>query len=256
MSTNTAKMGVRRLLGPNDPPPVEIINADSTYPVVLVCEHAGQAIPKTLGVLGVNDADLQAHIAWDIGAAAVARSVADQLGATLILQRYSRLVIDCNRPPEDDSAMPSVSDGVAIPANQTLTEQDRQQRVTEIFAPYQKAVSKRLARQSCAMALSIHSFTRHMAGTVRPWDIGFLYRKDTQTSADLAAQFHAHVRGDKIGMNEPYQIDDETDWFVPRQGEASGRRHSLIEICNDLINTREGQQQWATWLTTAIQRTL
>ena len=250
----TADTGV--LLGKGDPAPVEIINGDSTSPVVLVCEHAGRHIPAALGDLGLPAAALQAHIAWDIGAEAVARRVAAQLDAPLVLQRYSRLVIDCNRPPQSDNAMPAVSDGIAVPTNRDLSPPQRQARISEIFTPFQQAVSAQIKRPSCVMVLSIHSYTRTMAGHRRPWDIGFLYRKHSQTSQYLAAEFASFVPADKTGLNQPYQIDDDSDWFVPMHGEASGRHHSLIEICNDLITTRDGQQHWAAWLVSAITRSI
>lgn len=103
------------LLTGRDPNPVEIVNADSRSPVVLFCEHAGQAIPERLAGLGISRQDLDAHIGWDIGAEAVARHMAQILGAPLVIQRYSRLVIDCNRPPQAPDAMPEISDGVAVP---------------------------------------------------------------------------------------------------------------------------------------------
>ena len=256
MNSRLAASHSQTLIGPGDPNPVEIVNGDSTHPLVLVCEHAGQAIPKALGCLGLPDAALQAHIAWDIGAEAVSRLVAEQLGACLVLQRYSRLVIDCNRPPESESAIPALSDGVAVPANKTLTKREKQQRIKEIFEPYQQAVSDRIAQPSCQVVLSIHSFTRTMAGITRPWDIGFLYRKDLDTSKALATPFVSFIEKDRIGMNEPYQVDNASDWFVPEHGEATGRRHSLIEICNDCIDTSTGQQKWADWLCLAIKSTL
>ncbi|WP_069300568.1 N-formylglutamate amidohydrolase [Neptunicoccus sediminis] len=241
------------LLGPDDPTPYEVVNPNSAYPVVLVCEHAGRRIPETLGRMGLTGDDLTAHIAWDIGAEAVAQKVASQLGATLVLQRYSRLVIDCNRPPESETAMPVVSDGVVVPANQNLTPEQKRQRIDEIFTPYQTVVDEQLGKPACNAVLSIHSFTRSMAGQHRPWDIGFLFRNDETTSRTLASAFEAFVPAERIGLNEPYQIDDESDWFVPRHGEAKNLPHSLIEICNDQIADGEGQSRWAEWLTQAIR---
>ncbi|MDR6265877.1 N-formylglutamate amidohydrolase [Roseobacter sp. N2S] len=244
------------LLGQSDPTPFEVVNPDSTYPAVLVCEHAGRVIPNALGDMGLSDAARQAHIAWDIGAEAVSRLVAAQLGACLILQRYSRLVIDCNRPPDSETAMPVISDETPVPANLALTTEQKSRRVQEIFDPFQAVVDAQILKPSCTAAFSIHSFTRSMAGQYRPWEIGFLFRKDSQTSLDLADTFAAYLSRDRIGLNEPYTIDDESDWFVPRHGEAKGRAHSLIEICNDQIDTPQGQTQWAAWLSTAIAQFL
>lgn len=254
MSTDVAPAKAAGLLGPDDPAPLEIINGSSTYPVVLVCEHAGREIPQSLGNLGLSDEALQAHIAWDIGAEAVARMLADRLGASLVLQRYSRLVIDCNRPPESVGAIPTVSDNTKVPGNRNLHGPQRQQRIDEIFEPYQTAVRGQITRRSCQVALSIHSFTRTMAGLRRPWDIGFLFRNDRKTSLALADHFKTVVPIDRIGFNEPYQIDDETDWFVPKHGEANNLQHSLIEICNDLIDAPAAQRQWADHLASAISQ--
>lgn len=252
--SSLAASNAEDLLGPDDPSPYEVVNGDSTYPVVLVCEHAGRLIPKSLGAMGLSDEARRAHIAWDIGAEAVSRLVAEALGARLVLQRYSRLVIDCNRPPDSDSSMPLVSDAIPVPGNHALSLDARQQRIDTIFEPFQRAVHAQIKQPACRAVLSIHSYTRTMAGMRRPWDIGLLFREDTRTSQALARHFESFVPGDRIGLNQPYQIDDESDWFVPRHGEANGLQHSLIEICNDLIDTSTGQRRWAENLSTVISQ--
>ncbi len=128
------------LLGPSDHAPVDIVNAQSDARVVLVCEHAGNVVPQSLNNLGLNPAQLEQHVAIDIGAAGVARQLATIINAPLLLQRFSRLVIDCNRPPEAPDAMPAVSHGVHVPANATLDTRARAQRVNEIFSPYDMAL--------------------------------------------------------------------------------------------------------------------
>ncbi|MBS9718765.1 N-formylglutamate amidohydrolase [Pseudohalocynthiibacter aestuariivivens] len=245
-----------QLLGPDDPAPVEVVNAEATHPVLLVCEHAGQALPKRLGDLGISTEALDSHIGWDIGAEGVTRRIAHILGAPAVLQRYSRLVIDCNRPTGAPDAIPEISDGISIPGNSLLDAQSRNARVQEIFDPFQDVVSKQLSSFPRRATFSIHSFTRSMSGVNRPWDIGFLYRRDTRTSECLA-KFVADARPElKIGMNQPYQIDDVSDWFVPNHGEACGLSHSLIEIRNDHIETSEGQAFWAEILSDAFDRLL
>lgn len=244
------------LLGEDDPQPVEIINPNSTYPVVLVCEHAGNLVPQALQGLGLQQSLLEKHIAWDIGAEKTAKKLAKSLGATLIIQRYSRLVIDCNRPPLSEGSILTMSDGTAIRANIGLSDTEKQQRVKEIFEPFQQAVAESIARTSCKIALSVHSFTRTMNSIQRPWDIGFLYRHDTQTSLALAQDLIPTIPSERIGMNQPYQVDDSEDWFVPKQGEASGKHHSLIELCNDQIDTEDGQTHWAELLATTINNTI
>ena len=240
------------LLTAGDPAPVEILNPDSSAPVVLMCEHAGQAVPERLSGLGVTRDALDAHIGWDIGAAAVTRLMAASLGAPAVLQRYSRLVIDCNRPPDAPDAIPAVSDGVAVPGNAKLGPQEREARVTEIFEPFHAAANALFERAERRATFAIHSFTPVFGGVGRPWELGFLFRRDTRTSAHLRAFVARRHPGMRIGMNQPYQIEDSSDWFVPRHGEARGLPHSLIEIRNDLIAGAEGQARWAELLSAAI----
>lgn len=240
------------LLMDGDPCPVELLNPDSDFPVVLFCEHAGQAVPGRLGDLGITQAQLDAHIGWDIGAGAVTRHMAECLGAPAILQRYSRLVIDCNRPPHAPDSVPEVSDGVAVPANRRIGAAERQARIDEVFVPFHAAANALLDGRQRRAAVSVHSFTPVFGGVGRPWDLGFLFRRDSETSAVLRDHVR-QVRPElKIGMNEPYQIDDISDWFVPRHGEARGLPHSLIEIRNDRIATPADQKGWAGLLCGAI----
>ena len=244
------------LLTEGDPKPVEIANGQSDHPVLLVCEHAGQDVPKRLGDLGIPRAALDRHIGWDIGAEAVTRAMAQALGAPAVIQRYSRLVIDCNRPPDAVDAMPRVSDGVEIPANFALNAADRAARIEEIFTPFHDEVANLYEKYTRRIVLAIHSFTPSMDGFDRPWEIGFLFRKDRQTSAHLS-RFITEANPElTVGMNEPYQIDDASDWFVPRHGEARGIPHSLIEIRNDNIRTAAGQARWAGILVNAVNRYL
>ena len=244
------------LLGAQDPPPVEVINEASDHPLLLVCEHAGAAIPQSLNGLGIAQEDRDRHVCWDIGAEAVTRLVAEAIGAPAVIQPYSRVVIDCNRPPAAADAMPEENHGVQVPGNRGLGDAARAARIAEIFDPFQVAVANQIKREQRRIVLSIHSFTPQLSGKPRPWHIGFLFRQDTQTSAHLA-RFIADERPDlSIGMNEPYQIDDASDWFVPQHGEASGLPQSLIEIRNDLIGEPQGQQAWADILIAAINRYL
>lgn len=249
-------INAQSLLSNTDPKPVEIVNGHSDHPLLLVCEHAGQGIPARLGNLGINRIALDGHIGWDIGAEAVTQVMAQALGAPAVIQRYSRLVIDCNRPHDAADAIPRVSDGVEIPGNLNLDAAARATRVEEIFTPFHSEVASLYEKSARRIVLSIHSFTPSMDGADRPWEIGFLFRKDTETSAHLGRFINEASPELTIGMNEPYQIDDASDWFVPHHGEARGIPHSLIEIRNDQIRTAEGQAQWADILVDAVNRYL
>lgn len=244
-----------QLLTKRDPDPVEIVNHGSRAPVVLTCEHAGQLVPEALNGLGVSQAVLNDHVGWDVGAAQVTRMMAENLGCAAVLQRYSRLVIDCNRPPEASDSIPEISDLREVPANQSLSAAGRIARHDEIFIPYQSAVSGALHQPGLQAVLSIHSFTPQLsAGAgMRPWDIGFLFRKDEATSTALAGALKARHPRAVIGMNQPYQVDDASDWFVPQHGERSGLPHSLIEIRNDHLGTDEGCRFWADLLSDCIR---
>lgn len=255
--TNASSAKLREnLLSLQDPDPVEMINPDSSYPVLLVCEHAGQAIPQKLGNLGLSDEDLQRHIAWDIGAASVTRKLADMLGTPALLQRYSRLVIDCNRPPAAPDSSPAVSDHIPVPGNQDLSEEERRQRVREIFSPFNRAVAQALDSGTIQIVLSIHSYTPYLNGEHRPWTMGLLFRQDRKTSELLRDYVMLHHSNIHIGMNQPYQIEDASDWFVPHHGEARGLPHSLIEIRNNEIADEAGQDKWAQLLRPVIHHLL
>ncbi|UWR48592.1 N-formylglutamate amidohydrolase [Phaeobacter inhibens] len=244
------------LLQKGDPSPVDLLNPDSDHPLLLVCEHAGQAVPQALHGLGLKGAEIQSHVGWDIGAEAVTRKMARALGAPAVIQRYSRLVIDCNRPPDAADAMPAHNHGITVPGNQNLDAADRKARVDEVFTPFHTTVDTLFDRQPRRIVLSIHSFTPSLAGVQRPWDVGFLFRKDTGTSTRLS-QFIAATKPDlTIGMNQPYQIEDASDWFVPQHGEARNLPHSLIEIRNDLIRDDNGQSTWADMLVSAVNQYL
>ncbi len=244
------------LLGPRDIAPFEIVNAGSGHPAVLVCEHAGLAIPQALGDLGVAPDALRTHIGWDIGAADVARMMAENLGAPLILQNYSRLVIDCNRPTVAAESIRPVSHGITIPGNQSLTDADRVARIEEIFTPFHRAVDMILEVVPRRAVFAIHSFNPTLEGESRPWDVGFLFRRDTATSHRLAAELEAAAPGLTIGFNEPYTVDDASDWFVPQHGEKRRLAHSLIEIRNDHLRDKAGCRRWAGLLGRCIETVL
>lgn len=240
------------LLDPrHDPSPVDVVEPGARPDILLVCEHAGQAVPRALDGLGLPSGEIDRHIGWDIGAEALARDMAARLGCGLIVQRYSRLVIDCNRPPDGPHAMPEVSDGTAVPGNRGLDAAARTARVAEIFTPFAEACRTRVAPPVRA-AFSIHSFEPVLAGVTRPWDIGFLYRSEESGGAHLArAMRKAHPSLD-VGDNEPYTIEPETDWFIPACAEPAGLIHSLIEVRNDHLRDPASISAWADRLTTLI----
>src|SRR5436190_17608596 len=130
-----------RLLAPDDPLPVRVLRPEGRSDFVLTADHAGRAIPKRLGMLGLPEDELARHIAWDIGIAGVTERLSQALDATAVLQVYSRLVIDCNRQPGLDSSIPTISELTAIPGNKELSEEERKARRREIFVPYHDQIA-------------------------------------------------------------------------------------------------------------------
>lgn len=237
-----------QLLGEGDIPPVHEVNAGGQSPFLLTADHYGRVLPRVLGDLGVSESELVRHIAWDIGIAGVAERLAGMLDAHLIAQRYSRLVIDCNRPPGVASSIPVISEATAIPRNEGISEQERKARRREIFEPYHgridAAIDRRLQIERPTVLVSLHSFTPVYAGVARPWHIGALYNRDSVLPQLLLK--HLRAEGDLVvGDNEPYAVDDLTDYTIPVHGEGRGLVNTGIEIRQDLIADQSGQQQWA-----------
>jgi predicted N-formylglutamate amidohydrolase len=238
----------RRLLAADEPDPVRVFRPDGTSPFFLTCDHAGRLVPRALGDLGVSASEHERHIAWDIGAAAVSRLMSDALDAPLVEQVYSRLVIDCNRDPAVESAMPDMSELTPIPGNVGLGAEDRAMRRDEIFQPYHTRIADlldlRIAAGKKAVLVAMHSFTPVFKGAARPWHIGVLYNHDPALARILYDLLEKE--GDLVvGDNEPYHVSDETDYGIPVHGERRGIPHVEIEIRQDLIGDRAGQQAWA-----------
>jgi predicted N-formylglutamate amidohydrolase len=236
------------LLGSADVPPVFEVNAGARSPFLLTSDHYGRLIPRRLGDLGLPASELVRHIAWDIGIAGVAETLSGQIDAHLIAQRYSRLVIDCNRPPDAISSIPRVSEATTIPGNEAISADDASARWQAIFEPYHRrikeVIDRRLAAGMPTVLVSLHSFTPVYGGIARPWHIGTLYHRDTRLPPLLLKLLRSESSL-VVGDNEPYAVSDETDYTIPVHGEARGLMNSGIEIRQDLIAEATGQQQWA-----------
>jgi predicted N-formylglutamate amidohydrolase len=236
------------LLFPDEPPACTTLGMPGSLPFLLVCDHAGNRIPRRLGTLGVSESERQRHIAWDIGAAGVVRHMAARLGAFAILQSYSRLVIDCNRDPRVPTSIATISEDTPIPGNENLSQEEREKRIAEIYRPYHDRIAAELDRRRAAgiptLLVAIHSFTPVYRGVARPWHAGMLYNRDNRLAQTMIELLKAEG-GLVVGDNQPYAVSDESDYTIPVHAEKRGLPYGEIEIRQDLIADEAGQAEWA-----------
>jgi predicted N-formylglutamate amidohydrolase len=236
------------LLDADEPPPFIELGRQGRSNFVIVVDHASQRIPRRLGDLGLPAAELQRHIAWDIGALGVARRMAATLDAPLVAQNYSRLVIDCNRDPKVATSIPVVGESIKIPGNIGLNSDEVAARRAEIFNPYHERVRSLLDERQTTGRTTIlvaqHSMTDVFKGVRREMHAAVLYNRDRRFAGLV---LHALRREPDVivGDNQPYFVSDETDYTIPRHGEARGLPHVEIEIRQDLITDEAGQDEWA-----------
>jgi predicted N-formylglutamate amidohydrolase len=248
------------LLSDGDPAPFEELNADSTVPLLLLCDHAGREIPHSLGRLGLDAAALDLHVAWDVGAGALTHRLARRTGAAAILGVYSRLVIDLNRAPGSPTSILAESDGVVVPGNRELDEWERGRREEEIFRPYHDHVAARLdcwrQRERSPAVVAVHSFTPHMNGFDRPWHVGVLWEHDGRIAIPLMSRLQAQPEM-CVGDNEPYSAHDPEGYTLRAHcGGHGALPHVLLEIRQDLIDTPDGVAAWTAILDEALGEVL
>jgi predicted N-formylglutamate amidohydrolase len=254
--TNERDEGAYRLLADDEPRAFIESGRDGRSNFVIVVDHASRRIPRRLENLGLADAELQRHIAWDIGALGVARRVAAALDAVLVAQNYSRLVIDCNRDPSVASSTPTLSETTEIPGNIGLSAAEIAARRAEIFEPYHAHVRALLDERAAARRPTIlvaqHSMTDVYKGVRREMHAAILYNRDRRM-AGLMLEALRRESGLIVADNEPYFVSDETDYTIPRHGEARGLPHVEIEIRQDLVAEEAGQAEWAERIGRALK---
>lgn len=246
-----------RLLGPDDPPPFEVVRPEGSSRFVLTADHAGRLLPRALGDLGLPASELARHIAYDLGIAALARAVSERLDAFLILQTYSRLAIDPNRPPGVPQSIIARSERTDVPGNLGLSPAAVEARQRELFWPYHQRISEELDRRAAggreAVLIALHSFTPVFMDDARAWHAGVLYNRDPR----LARALLARLRDDStlvVGDNQPYALGDTTDYTVPTHGEKRGLLHVEIEVRQDLLADEAGVKQWADRIARDLER--
>lgn len=233
---------------PNSPSrDIEIIEA-GPRPVLLLCDHAGCRVPAAVGELGVSPANLRRHIGWDIGAAAVTRLLVEQLGCTALFNHVSRLVIDPNRRPRTMTSIPPFSDGCVIPGNQNLAEGEVARRIRDYFLPYHRLIARRIAgfrrRGQVPAVIAVHSFTPHLDGEDRPWQIGVLWRGDRRL-AGPALDFLNAEDDLVVGDNQPYSGLREFGFTVTFHAQRTRLPHVMFEIRQDEIAAAQGAERYA-----------
>ncbi len=237
------------------PPAVEVLETGKR-PILLLCDHAGHRVPEAVGALGVSAANLARHIGWDIGAAAVTRRLARRLRGTALFNHVSRLVIDVNRRPRSYTSIPPISDGCVIPGNQHLSAAAADQRLRDYFLPYHKAVARQIARfrrqGQIPVIVAIHSFTPHLNGEDRPWQVGVLWRGDRRVAGPVLAALQAR-RDLVVGDNQPYSGQREFGFTVTFHAQRTRLPHIMFEIRQDEITDVEGIARYAGLLADCLE---
>jgi predicted N-formylglutamate amidohydrolase len=243
------------LLGRDDPPPFVILHEHGAAPALVVCDHASRAFPRAMNRLGMPELPSWQHIAWDIGAGELARGLSHALDAPAVLAGYSRLVVDCNRRPDDPEAFRERSDGWEIPGNQSLSEFEKRVRLACFFDPYHEAIAAMLAgfraRDVVPLVVSVHTFTASIGGVDRPWNIGVLWDKDEANARRLIEDLGS-VEGIVVGDNEPYSGKHPSDYTIDHHAEAAGLPHVCIEVRQDQLESPWGIERWVRLLSRMI----
>ena len=238
-------------------PSYEIVDAAAPGPWVVTCDHASNAVPDWLGGdLGLPHEDMERHIAFDVGAAGVARGLAQRLGSPAILARFSRLVIDPNRGEDDPTLVMRLYDGSIIPANRRAGPSEVEDRLDRLYRPYHEAMAGLLAGRDHPAVLAIHSFTPQLRGRPpRPWHVAVLHSHlDNRLALALLRRLRAE--GDLcVGDNEPYNGHLPGD-SIDRHALKPRRPNVLVEVRNDLISTPMAQEAWAERLAPLLHDSL
>jgi len=243
------------LIGRDDPPPFVILHEHGQAGALVVCDHASRAFPRGMQRLGLPKLQTWEHIAWDIGAGELARGISNALDAPAVLAGYSRLIVDCNRRPDDPEAFRTESDGWTIPGNSAIGEFERRVRLGCFFDPYHEAIAAMLggfrARSVVPLFVSVHTFTPEMAGFQRPWHVGVLWDKDESTARRMLEGLRA-IDGLVVGDNEPYSGKHPSDFTIDHHAEAAGLPHVCIEVRQDQLESPAGVERWVRILSRLI----
>lgn len=234
--------------------PYGVHNPEGRSEFVLMCDHAGQALPAEYGTLGLAQSVFDEHVAYDIGAANLARRISDRLDAPAVMARHSRLLIDPNRAPDHPGLIPQSSDGTDIPGNLAVDSVERARRKAAYYDPFHKAVDSLIGRRRAQglvpAIVGIHSFTPIMQGAGRPWQAGVLWNRDPR----LAEPLIAYLRRDSnlaVGDNQPYS-GRLLGYSMDHHGGDNGFANMVIEVRQDLIDEPSKAATWGDLLADAL----
>lgn len=232
--------------------PAIVINGTGRSALLLVCEHASNRIPDAYHGLGIDAEAAESHVAWDPGALAVARIISTRLDAPLVAGTVSRLVYDCNRPPEAPDAMPARSERFDIPGNQRLSLAERKARTEAVYRPFEARVSQMISdAERPPVLVTVHSFTPDYLGRHRDVQIGILHDTDARYADAMLACAPAHTALD-VRRNEPYGPEDGVTHTLKRHALPRELHNVMLEVRNDLIADEAGQQAMGTMLSYMI----
>lgn len=226
---------------------VSVTRGDAASQIVLACEHASHHVPAEFDDLGLSEAARHSHAAWDPGALGVAARMSDALDATLVSATTSRLVYDCNRPPEAADAMPVRSEVFDVPGNASLSDAERARRVAAYYTPFHDALARALARHSAPTLVTIHSFTPVYHGTTRAVEIGILHDSDARLADAFLSAAPRHTAA-RVERNAPYGPEHGVTHTLKVHAIPQGRLNVMIEVRNDLIATEDQQADMAATL--------
>tara|TARA_R110002049_G_scaffold117332_2_gene270439 strand:+ start:14046 stop:14825 length:780 start_codon:yes stop_codon:yes gene_type:complete len=236
---------------------VQVVNGTAASQIVLVCEHASNVIPPRFDGLGLPDDARESHVAWDPGALGVAQEMAMLLDAALVAGGVSRLVYDCNRPPDAADAMPAQSEVFAIPGNTNLSDADRADRVTNIYEPFRATLAQTVAGMTGPVIVTVHSFTPIYHGTPRTVEVGILHDSDSRLADAMIATASVHTEL-IVQRNEPYGPQHGVTHTLLEHALPGGHPNVMLEVRNDLIATKAAQRKMAEmiagWLREALVR--
>ena len=238
------------ILSKEDPPAAILVNASGNGAHLFVCEHASAAIPSSLGDLGLDADDRLSHAVWDIGAKDLALELSRRFDARLVLGGISRLVYDCNRPPEREDATPAKTEEVVVPGNRSISAEERAARVEEVYDTFHNVLDQEIgAFMNAPVLVTVHSFSPRWHGVPRPTEIGLLHDEDDT----LAVAMHASKNGEfRIELNMPYSAADGVTHLLARHAVARNLRNVMIEVRNDLLGTPDQIRRVADALETML----